>query len=85
MLLLFEFNFSMCANFDHTDAAGKFGNSLLQLLAIPIRVSVLDLIADLGNTSSNSLLIASAINDGGVVLGNDDATSATQYFKSNLL
>ena len=85
MLLLLEFNLSVSTNLDYTNAAGKLRQTLLQFLAIPVAVGTVNLALDLRDTVLHNGSVASAIHDGGVVLGDDNAASATEYFKTNLV
>src|SRR5207302_533020 len=51
MLLLFQFDLSSSADFDHAYAAGKLGQALLELLAIVVAGCPLDECTDLAYTS----------------------------------
>jgi hypothetical protein len=51
VLLLLQFDFSRRADLDDGDATGQLGETLLQLLAVVVRVSVLDLSLDLVDAS----------------------------------
>ena len=79
MLLLLQLDLSMCADLDDADAAREFRKTLLQLLAIPIGISDIDLATDLTDTSFDRLAITSTIDDGGRILGDDNAASATEH------
>src|SRR5699024_9175795 len=59
-------------------AAGELRQALLQLLAVVVGVSVLDLLADLLDATLQLLLGASTIDNGGVVLGDNDLAGGTQ-------
>ena len=78
MLLLLELDLSGCAHLDDSDTAGQLGETFLQLLAIPVRVGVLDLRLDLGHTTFDVGGRAGAFDDGGVVLGDDDLASRAE-------
>ncbi|GIX15602.1 MAG: hypothetical protein KatS3mg118_3561 [Paracoccaceae bacterium] len=54
------------ADADHRDAAGQLGQPLLQLLAVVVRGGLLDLRLDLGDTGLDLVLVAGAVDDGGV-------------------
>ena len=58
--------------------AGELRQALLQLLAVVVGVSVLDLLADLLDATLQLLLGASTIDDGGVILGDNDLAGGTQ-------
>ena len=83
VLLLFHFHFGRSTNLDHCYAASQLGQTLLQLLAIVIGGSFLDLLADLVNAGFDISLGASAINDGGVVLVDLNALGLTQVLQSS--
>src|SRR5699024_6417595 len=67
------------------DAAGELGAALLQLLAIPVGVGVLDFGADLGDTSGHSVIGPGTIDDGGVVLGDGDGAGVAELFQGDLV
>ena len=71
MLLFLELDLGGCTNLDKSNATGQFGQTLLQLLAVPIGVGVFDLTLNLSNTTSDLAAVASAFDNGGVVLGDD--------------
>ena len=72
MLALLELDLGRCAGLDDGNAAGQLGQALLQLLAVVVGVGVLDL-ARIWLTRPSMLGVAGALDDGGVVLGDDDA------------
>ena len=69
VLLLLELHLGGGADLDHGHAAGQLGQALLELLAVPVRVGVVDLALDLGDAALHVLGGAGALDDGGVVLG----------------
>ena len=67
-LLLFHFDLGGCANLDYCNTAGQFGHALLQLLLIVIRRGVFDLHADLVDPGGDRIVVATTVDDRGVVL-----------------
>ena len=69
----FHFHFGGCTDFDYGDAAGEFRNPLLQLLLVVVGAGLFDLRfeSDLMRASM-SLLLAAAVDDGGVFLIHDE-------------
>ena len=85
MLFLLQFYFGMSTDFNNTDSTSEFCNALLKLLAIPIRICALDFVTNLVYATINIALLASAINDGGVVFCDNNSASATHNIKTNLV
>ena len=56
VLLLLELDLGGRADLDHRDAAGELGEPLLQLLAVPVGVGVLDLGLDLVDAAGDLVL-----------------------------
>ena len=54
------------------DAAGQLGEALLELLAVVVGVGVVDLGLDLVDAALDVVLGAGALDDRGLVLGDDD-------------
>ena len=81
MLALLELNLSCCSGLDDCNAAGQLGQTFLQLLAVVVRIRVLDLSADLVDAAGDLLSIASTLNDGRLFLGDDDLAGATKLRK----
>ena len=72
VLLLLELHLGGGADLDDGDAAGQLGQPLLELLAVPVGVGVVDLALDLRDATLDVLVGAGTLDDGGVVLGDDD-------------
>jgi hypothetical protein len=72
VLLLLELDLGGRADLDDGDAAGQLGEALLELLAVVVGVGVLDLGADLVDAALISVGVAGTLDDGGLVLGDDD-------------
>ena len=68
VLLLLHLDLGGRADVDDGDAAGELGQALLELLAVVVGGGVLDLGLDLGDAVLDVLLLAGAVDDGGVVL-----------------
>ena len=68
VLALFHFDFGHAADPDDGNAARQLGHTLLQLFAVVVRGGFLDLRPDLADAGLDLGLVASAIDDGGVVL-----------------
>src|SRR3954465_5278336 len=60
------------------DAAGELGEALLELLAVEVRVGVLDLDLDLVDAALDGLAVAGAVDERGRVLGDHDAAGAAE-------
>ena len=78
VLLLLHLRLGGRADLHHGDAAGELGQALLELLAIEVRVGVLDFGFDLVDASLDRLGVTGAVDDGGRVLGHHHATSASE-------
>ena len=78
VLALLELDLSCGASLDNCNTAGELSQALLQLLLVVVGVGVLDLSADLVDAALDSGLLASALDDSGLVLGDDHLASATQ-------
>src|SRR5439155_6203942 len=65
--------------------AGELRQALLQLLAVVVRVAVLDLGADLVDAARDLLGGAGTVDDGGLVLGDDDLAGLAQEVQGGVL
>ncbi len=79
MLLLLQLHLGGGADLDDRHTAGQLGEALLELLAIPVGVGVLDLALDLLDPSLDVGFRTGTIDDGGVVLGDDDLAGLAQH------
>src|SRR5699024_10070770 len=79
VLALLELDLGGRARPDDGDAAGELGEALLELLAVVVRVGVLDLGADLADPALDLALIARALDDRGLVLGHGDLAGLAQH------
>src|SRR5690606_34604617 len=75
---LFHFDFGASTNLDHSNTAGQFGHTLLQFFTVVIGRSVFDLTTDLVNTCFDRFRIASTVDDGGVLFGQNHTLRLTQ-------
>src|SRR5690606_23279013 len=72
VLALLELDLGGRTRLDDGDAAGELGEALLELLAVVVGVGVLDLLADLLHAARDGVGRAGALDDRGLVLGDDD-------------
>ena len=85
MLALLELDLGRGAGLDDGDAAGELREALLQLLAVVVAVGVLDLLADLRDATGDGLLVTATLDDGGLVLGDDDLASRAEQVEGDVL
>ena len=85
MLLLLQLHLGSGTDLDDAHATGQLRDALLELLAIPVGVGALDLGAKLGDAARDLGLLTSAVDDGGVVLGDDDAAGAAEHLEADLV
>src|SRR5665811_1756195 len=79
VLALLELNLGSRARLDDSNATGKLGKALLKLLTVVVRVGLVDLGADLVDATSNLVGLTSTLDDGRVVLGDDDLASLAEH------
>src|SRR3546814_12749315 len=72
VLLLLELDLRGGADLEAGDTTGQLGEALLELLAVVVRVGVLDLVLDLLDAALDVGVVAGSLDDGGLVLGDDD-------------
>ncbi len=84
VLLFLELDLGGRTDADDRDAAGQLGQALLQLVAIPLRVGALDLGAQLADPVGDSLGRPGTVDDGGVVLGDGDATRGAENVETDV-
>ena len=85
VLLLLELHLGGGADLDDGHAAGQLGQTLLQLLPVVVGVGVLDLGLDLVDAALDVVLGAGALDDGGLVLGDDDLAGPAQQVEGDVL
>src|SRR5699024_9794386 len=83
VLALLELDLGGGTGLDDGHAAGQLRQALLELLAVVVRVGVLDLGADLGHATGDALGVAGALDDGGLVLGHDDLAGLAQQLETS--
>jgi hypothetical protein len=81
VLLLLELHLGGGADLDDGHAADQLGQTLLELLAVPVGVgvSISRLIWVMRPSTSSE--VAGAVDDGGVVLGDDDLAGAAEQLE----
>ena len=77
VLLLLELHLGGGTDLDDGHAAGQLGQALLELLAVPVRVGVVNGALDLRHAALDVLGLAGALDDRRVVLGDDDPAGAS--------
>jgi hypothetical protein len=85
VLALLELDLGGRARLDDGDATGELREALLELLAVVVGVGVLDLLLDLGNAALDLRSVATALDDGGLVLGDDDLAGAAEHVEGGVL
>jgi hypothetical protein len=85
VLLLLQLHLGSGTNLDDSDAAGQLGQPLLQLLAVPIGIGVVDLGTDLLDPALHIVGPATAVDDRRVVLGDDDALGSAEQVERDVL
>ena len=85
VLLFLEFDLSSGADLEDSNAAAQLSETLLELLTVVIAVGVLDLGLDLSDPACDVGLLASAFDNDGLVLGDDNLASLAEHFKPNVL
>src|SRR5438876_2143992 len=84
-LLVLHLDLGRSADLDHRDAAGELRHALLQLLLVVIAGRLLDLHADLLHAGLDLLLVAGAVDDGGVFLAGLDLLRAAEILQRRVL
>ena len=85
VLLLVELD--LCGRTHTNDAhtTSELGDTLLEFLAVPLGVRVVVLSTQLDDATLDVGLITGAVNDGGVVLGNDNLLGTAQNLEAHLV
>src|SRR5690606_6958507 len=78
VLLLLQLGLSGGAHANDSHTTGQLGQALLQLLAVIVACAGLGFGANLVDPPLDRIGVAGATDDGGVVLGGNDAVTATQ-------
>ncbi|EME62236.1 DNA polymerase II large subunit [Rhodococcus ruber BKS 20-38] len=82
VLALLELDLGGGTGLDDRDTAGQLGQALLQLLAVVVRVRRLDLGADLVHATGDGVGVAGTVDDGGLVLGDDDLARTAEQLEA---
>src|SRR5690606_24866525 len=85
VLLFLQLHLGGGADLDDHHTTGQLGETLLELLTVPVRIGVVDLTLDLADASLHVGIVAAAIDDRGVVLGHDDLAGSAQHVDGNAL
>ena len=83
MLFLLEFHLGGRPNLDEGDAACQLGQALLEFLAIPVGVGLVDLPLDLRDAALHGGGLAAALHNGGVVLGDHHLAGGTHHVEGH--
>ena len=84
-LLLLDLDLGGAADLDDRHAAGQLGQPLLQLLAVVVGGRLLDLRLELRDPALDVLLLARAVDDGGVVLVDMHLLGGAQHVERHVL
>ena len=74
-----------CADADDCDTACQLGKTLLELLAVEIRLGLFDLLLDLGDTLVDRVLLAESVDNDGLFLADLDALGAAELLHGSIL
>ena len=85
MLLLLHLRLGGCADLDDRDAAGQLCQPLLQLLAVEVRVGVLDLGLQLLDAGLDRLAVTGTVDDRRRVLVDDDLAGVAELRQLRVL
>ena len=85
VLALLELDLGGRAGLDDGDAAGELGEALLELLAVVVGVRLLDLGADLVDPAGDLVGVAGTLDDGRLVLGDDDLAGPAEQVEAGVL
>src|SRR5690606_8279479 len=85
VLLLFDLGLSHATNTDDSDAAGEFGQPLLQLLLVVVGSRFLDLRLDLADARRDAWLVAGAVDDCRGILLDHDALGTAEHVERDIL
>ena len=85
VLALLELDLGGRADLDDRDAAGQLGQPLLQLLPVVVGVALLDLGPELADPAGDLLGVAGTVDDGGLVLGDDDLAGPAEHVELDVV
>jgi hypothetical protein len=85
VLLLLQLHLGGGTDLQDGHAARQLGQALLQLLPVVVGVGVVDLRLDLVDAALDVVVAAGALDDGGLVLGDDDLLGPAQQVEGDVL
>src|SRR5690606_8581115 len=85
VLALLELDLGRGTRLDDGHAASELGEALLELLAVVVAVGVLDLATDLGHATLDLRGVTGTLDDGGLVLGDDDLAGTAEQVERGVL
>src|SRR5664280_1795933 len=85
VLLLLELDLGGRADLDDGHAAGQLGEPLLQFLAVVVGIRLLDLGADLVDPTGDLVGVTRTLDDGRLVLGDDDLASPAEQVERRVV
>ena len=85
VLALFHLDLGHGTDLDHRDATGELGQPLRELLAVPVGVRGLDLLADLRDPVGDLVGLAATVDDGGALLVDHDPPGGAQHVDGDLV
>ena len=85
VLLLLHLDLAGSTDVEDGNATRHLSETLLEFLLVVGRFGILNLHANLSDAVSNHVLVAGAIDDGGVLLVNGNLLGSTQHFEGSLL
>ena len=85
MLFLLQLHLGSRAHLNDGHAASQFGQTFLELLAVPVGVGLVDLSLDLRDTALNVARLAGTFHDGGLVLGNHNLAGRTHQVEAHAI
>ncbi len=85
VLALLELDLGGRPDLDDHDATGQLGEPLPQLVPVVAGVTVVDLVAKLGDPTGDLLGVAGPIDDSGVVLGHDNLAGPAERVQPDVL
>src|SRR4051812_31175805 len=85
VLALLEFHLGGRTDLDDRNTAGELRQALLQLLAVVVRVALLDLGADLVDPALDLLGVTGTLDESGLVLGGGELAGATEVVQRSVL
>ena len=82
---VFQFGFCCSTHLDDGNTTGQFGNPLVQLFAVVIRLCRVELSLDCGNTIAHRFTVIVIRNDGGALFADRHPTGVTEILERHLV